>query len=125
MAATSSADVSTCTLIYKLNDEAPITFDQFHLIIRALHVYKVVSIKPSPDEKIVIVTLGYNCSMKTVRTKLGNVPATVTKQNPFISNSEISELEALRATFGFGTTTEEEESETPRPAKKPRYKKGY
>lgn len=116
-------DVNACTLIYALNEDAKITLDQFYLIVRALHVYKVKKITKIEEEKIVKVELDYNCSMRTVRSKLGNVPGTVTKQNPNISNDEITELEKLRAQFGFGLTTEEEEFEAPRPAKKPRYKK--
>lgn len=111
------------TLIYKLNDEAPLNFNQFYLIVRALHTYKVKEFTPEEANRIVKVELQYNASMKNVRAKLGNVPATVNKQNPFVTTSELSELEALRATFGFGGQLEEEEPETPRPTKKRCYKK--
>lgn len=118
-----ASTISSSTLIYKLNDEAPITFNQFYLIVRALHTYKVETFTPDEENKIVTVKLAYNASMKNVRAKLGSVPATVTKANPFIQNSELSELESLRSTFQFGATAEEEESDTPRPNKKRCYKK--
>lgn len=120
---TNSDDIKSCTLIYALNSNATITFNQFYLIVRSLHVYKVKNIIKKEDQGVIEVTLDYNCSMKTVRAKLGNVPGTVTKQNPFVSSAEVNELEKLRAELGFGLSTEEEEYETSRPAKKPRFKK--
>lgn len=118
------ADSNTpSTLSYKLNEDAPLSFDQFYLIIRSLHMYKVKKITPLPDYNTVKVELLYNASMKNVRAKLGNVPATVDKQNPNILDEEIGTLDALRATFNFGTTLEEEELEVPKPNKKRCYKR--
>lgn len=120
---TSTDNIQHCTLIYALNDDANITLEQFYLIVRSLHTYKVRKITKKESERVIEVELDYNCSMKTVRNKLGNVPGTVTKQNPYIESTEVSELEKLRAQLGFGLPVEEEEYETPRPVKKPRYKK--
>lgn len=111
------------SLIYSLEEDAPLTFDQFHLIVRSLHSYKVKQFKPDPCNRTVTVDLLYNASMKNVRAKLGSVPATVNKANPHLNPSELYDLEALRSTFGFGNNSQEEEPETPVPAKKRKYKK--
>lgn len=111
------------TLIYTLNENSDLAFSDFALIIKSLHSYKVNNIEESPDYNQVIVKLQYNASMKNVRHRLGNVPATVRKCNPFIKPTELSAVESLRTRFGFGAALEEEEPETPEPAKKRRYKK--
>lgn len=117
------APAGDCTLIYKLNDDAPVTFKQFSLVVRSLHQFRVEKIEPKEEDKTVIVKLQYNASMKNVRAKLGGFPATVNKQNPFIELSELGELETLRSTFNFGELAEEEEVEAPRPVKKRKYAK--
>lgn len=110
-------------LIYHLNDDAPVTFEQFSLVVRSLHQYKVEAIVASAETKTVEVKLYYNASMKNVRAKLGKFPATVNKQNPFVKPEEMSELEALRSTFDFGQLAEEEEYDAPQPIKKRKYAK--
>lgn len=122
-----TCNTDSCTLIYQLaRDEegvSHLTFDQLYLIVRSLHTYKVKDIVKDTDSQTIKVFLNYNASMKNVRTKLGNVPALVCKQNPLIETRELSELESLRAAFGFGGPIEEEECETSKPAKKRCYKK--
>lgn len=110
-----------CTLIYHLNEGAPITPEQFLLIVKSLHSYKVEKVKLDECSRSVTVKLNYNASMKNVRAKLGNVPATIIKQNPLIKPAELNELESLRASFGFGGPIDEEEYETPGPNKKRRH----
>lgn len=118
-----SVDSNSCTLIYSLDPGAPITFDQFTLIVRSLHSYKVKYFKTYLESNIIEVKLDYNASMKNVRAKLGNVPGTVIKANPYIQTNEISELESLRSTFRFGNEAAEEEPEVPVAPKKRKYKK--
>lgn len=113
----------TCTLRYVLHSDAPITFDQFSLIVRSLHSYKVQYFKTYPDVKSVEVKLDYNASMKNVRAKLGELPASVFKSNPYVASEEITQLENLRSTFKFGINTEEEEPEISTVPKKRKYKK--
>lgn len=113
----------SCVLRYILNLDAPITFDQFSLIVRSLHSYKVQYFKTYPESNAVEVKLDYNASMKNVRAKLGELPVSVVKSNPYIASEEITELENLRSTFKFGVQFEEEEPEISNVPKKRKYKK--
>lgn len=117
------APAGDCTLVYRNNPDSPLNFKQFSLVVRSLHQFRVESIEPRETENSVIVKLQYNASMKNVRAKLGNLPITVNKQNPFVDISELSDLEAIRSAFNFGELPEEEEVEAPRPTKKRKYAK--
>lgn len=116
-----------CSSLIYTKDESPegreLTFTEFALIIRDLHSYKVKSFEDNSDGDQVVVHLLYNASMKNVRQRLGTVPATVRKCNPFIQPHELRTVESLRTRYKFGNKVEEEEPETPEPAKKRRYKK--
>lgn len=111
------------SLIYTLNsNQNLISFDEFVLVIKSLHSFRVKEIKPEPCTNSVLVKLEYNCSMKHVRAKLGNIPATVCKVNPNIALDELSTLEALRNRFRFGVEAPEEEHHVQEPPKKRKYK---
>lgn len=122
-AAGGSGAAESCTLIYTLIDSTVITFSEFYLIVRGLHSWKVKKFEPKEAESSVYVYLDYNASLKNVRAKLGTLPVVVNKQNPFVDTSELSDLSTLRAKFGFGRPTEEEEPETPVAGKKRKYQK--
>lgn len=109
-------------LVYELDEQQHlISFEEFYLIVRSLHSYRVIEIIKREAERKIIVKLGYIASLKNVRAKTGTVPCTVTKLNPNVGLSELDELAQLRSRFGFGQA-EEEEITAPKPAKKPRYK---
>lgn len=110
------------TLVYQCYDDS-LPFNHFSLIIRSLHSYKVKSVTSDEPNRSVTVELDYNASIKNVREKLGGVPATVNKKNPYVENCELTQLELLRATYSFGGPSTAEESEAPNPAKKRKYKK--
>lgn len=111
------------SLVYTLNsDQTNLNFCDFVLIVKSLHSFRVKNIIPNPTTNTVLVQLEYNCSMKNVKSKLGNLPATVHKVNPNISLDELPTLEALRSKFRFGVETTEEECNVPEPAKKRKYK---
>lgn len=112
--------VESSTLIYSLNPDADLTFDQFSLIVRSLHSYKVENIENLPDSKCIIIYLSYNASMKNVRHRLGSVPCTVRKCNPFVKPEELNDVEALRNKYGFGSAVDDEEEQAQWPAKKRR-----
>lgn len=110
------------SLIYTLNDSS-LDFQEFALVIRDLHSYKVKGFEDNSDGNQVVVHLLYNASMKNVRSKLGNLPVTVNKCNPFVAPHELKTIEALRTKYKFGNPTTEEETEAPGPTKKRCYKK--
>lgn len=113
------------TLVYELDEQQKVlTFDEFFLIIRSLHSYRVTSIKPDREAGNVTVELGYVCSIKNVRSKLGVLPVKVSKLNPNLDISELPLLSELRRKFGFGQV-EAEESPAPKPAKKRSYKESH
>lgn len=121
-----SSSIDSCTLCYSKEltpDGSSLSFHEFSLIIKDLHSYKVKGFEENPEGEQMIVHLCYNASMKNVRQRLGNLPVTVRKINPFIRPEEIRTVETLRRRFKFGNITEEEEPETPKPAKKRCYKK--
>lgn len=111
------------SLIYTLNsDQNDLSFDEFVIVVKSLHSFRVQEITPDPINKSVIVKLNYNCSMKNVRAKAGNLPVTVFKVNPNIAPAELSTLETLRNKFRFGVETTEEEHNLPEPPKKRKHK---
>lgn len=114
----------TSTLIYSLTDDEVLPFDKFKLVVRALHSFRVNHIIDHPESKTVEVQLGYVCSLKNVRSKLGTIPATVAKLNPNLEISQLDEVAELQRRFGFGAA-EEEEGQASKPAKKRRYKEVY
>nr|WGZ60557.1 NS3 [Densovirinae sp.]WGZ60561.1 NS3 [Densovirinae sp.] len=111
----------TSTLMYQLVDESLLAFNDFNLIVRSLHSYRVNKITPQPDSLSMVVELGYVCSLKNVASKLGSLPVTVTKLNQNVGLDELDHLAALKRQFNFGTS-ETEEGETSKPAKKRKYK---
>lgn len=114
-------------LAYQMVENDIITFEDFELIIRGLHSYKVLKIEPQPEENAVLVTLDYIANIKNVRGKLGSLPATVSKLNPNLPVSEIGKYNKFKEMFGLGSTVEPEESQAPGKSKKRKYKEssGY
>lgn len=110
---------SESSLVYTLDaKQKALSFNEFILIIKSLHGFRLVDLQPNPENQSVVVKLGYNCSMKNVRARLGSVPATVFKVNPNIAIDQLSALESLRNKFGFGGEITQEENQLPEPSKK-------
>lgn len=120
-----NAVVDKCTLVYTLTGNE-LGFDDFHLIIRSLHSYKVERIVPLCANKKVEVYLAYNANLANVRTKMGDLCniITVEKSNPFVESGELDRLSELRQRYNFGGGAAcEDEGPSSRPFKKPKYKK--
>lgn len=106
------------SLVYTIKDKKAITFDEFLVAVKHLHSFKVISIDPDIETNSITVNLGYNCSMKNVRAKLGRLPVSVVKLNPQLKPSELGTLQSLCNKFGFGGEIEEEADPVPEPPKK-------
>lgn len=112
------------TLIYSLAEEAPITFDQFNLIIRSLHGYKVDKIIPDKTTSTTSVGLHYFASVTNARKKLGPKLAEfigIERVSENVKTCELQDLQRLRALYQFGGPIEEDEPATRKPNKKRRY----
>lgn len=114
--------IESSSLIYTLESN-DLCFTEFALIIRDLHCFKVKAFEDNSDGNQVVVHLLYNASMKNVRAKLGDLPVSVTKCNPFIQPDQIKTVEKLRLKYKFGNLPEEEEPEAPVTNKKRKYAK--
>ena len=119
----------SCTLVYTLDpkNSLAISFKQFELIIKSLHVFKVNSIDCDPENYRVNGKLDYNANLENVKRKLGGAKSicTVGKANPLLSNDELSEVEKLRSLLGFGAVLEDEEDNSSGKGKKRKYKSGH
>lgn len=92
------------TLVYTLLEPAKLPFDDFFLLIRSLHAYRVEAIVPNKDLNQVHVKLQYQASSVNAQAKLGDLQqyVAVTKMSNFVKESEFSHLEQLRRRFGIG-----------------------
>lgn len=126
LAAGKSSDSYLATessIIYSLApNQSDLSFEGFLVAVKSLHSFRVKSITPDPETRTILVQLRYNCSMKNVRGRLGDLPVTVHKVNPNLAAAELSTLETLRNKFRFGIETAEEEYPVPEPTKKRKYK---
>lgn len=114
------------TMVYSLSEDAPITFKQFHLIVRSLHGYKLGKIAPQEEENCIAVTVNYFANMDNARLKLGDLSKFVSLErvSDTISPEEVPDLSKLRSIYKFGGATGEEGSEAPAKPKKRKYKNG-
>lgn len=119
-----TAPVEYSTLIYTLHEGAPITFDNFYLIIRSLHGFKVDAITPSPETSTITVSVFFYANVQNARKKLGGLSEfiDVSRISEQIKPHELSDLAKLRALYKFGSGADEEESSSSKQNKKRKYK---
>lgn len=92
------------TLVYTLTDTRFLSFQQFYLIVRGLHIINVENITPFPEKNSVHVKLRYQASVANAQKKLGSLAnyVIISKLSNFVNECEYAELNALRAHFGIG-----------------------
>lgn len=123
-----AANCEQSTLIYTLaKDCEKINWNEFSLIIRSLHSYKVLEHKEDEKNGTVSVTVGYFANCSNARKRLAGLSEfiSVSRLSTNINPNELQTLQELRAKFGFGNPIDEEESIPPtkgrKPGKRPRY----
>lgn len=125
---TSAPPCEQSTLVYTLSPDCnDLTWDEFSLIIRSLHSYRVYSIEESKTSGTISVTVGYFANTANSRKRLGNAGQFigVSRLSSSVQLNELQTLQRLRAKFEFGGPVEEEEPLPPikgkKPAKRPKY----
>lgn len=111
-------------LVYTLLNEEAISFEEFDLIIRSLHNFKLLKLNNDPESKTITVELGYFANVANARKRLAGAAEfiDVQRESTNIAAHELPALQRLRAKFGLGRSSENEECQTPKPyAKKRRY----
>lgn len=104
------------TLIYTIAPNCTeLSWDEFSLIIRSLHSYKVVSFKEDQASGSISVTVGYFANTSNARKRLGNASEhiSVSRLSGSVQINELQALQQLRTKFGFGGPVEEEECPPP------------
>lgn len=107
------------SLVYTLTDAEQITYDEFSLIIRSLHSYKVIGTEECRETNTITVTLEYFANAGNARRRLGKAAEfiSVARLSSNIRNDELQTLNMLKRKFEFGRDYEEEEPETSKPGK--------
>lgn len=109
-----------------LTDE--LKWDEFSLIVRSLHSYKVISFDESPESKTITVNVAYFANAKNARQRLGRASdhIEVSRESSFVQREELQTLQQLRRRLGFGGHVDDEEPSTSKShAKKRRYGSGH
>lgn len=100
------------TLIYTLApDCTALSWDEFSLIVRSLHSYKIINIKEEKPAGTISVTVGYFANTANARRRLGNAAEYigVSRLSSSVRIGELQTLQQLRSKFGFGGPIDEEE----------------
>lgn len=115
--------VEQSSLSYTLLEGAPIKWEQFDLVIRSLHSYKLISFDKDEESKTITVTVAYFANANNARRRLGKLSnyVGVSRESCNVQKDELQTLQQLRREFGFGKTDDDEECTSSKPAKKRRY----
>lgn len=115
------------TLLYELHENAPLSFEEFDLIIRSLHGANLINYSSDKEAKSAQVEVAYYANMSNARGRLGRAGEfiTVSRLSDLVRPCELQALQLLRARFGFGGNPDEEEPAPSTKPKKRRYPGGH
>lgn len=107
------------SLVYTLLDADKITWDEFSLIIRSLHSYRVAGTQESPETSTITITLDYFANAANAQRRLGKAGQfiAVSRVSSNIKTDELQTLQRLKRKFEFGRDYEEEESDSSKQGK--------
>lgn len=117
--ATQSLPPAPCeqsTLIYTLAKNCTeLSWNEFSIIVRSLHSYKVLERKEDEVTGTITITVGYFANVANARKRLGGAGnyISVSRLSSQIQTSELQTLQELRNKFGFGCVPEDEEPTSP------------
>lgn len=115
-----SAVAQQSSLVYTLLNSEQISWDEFSLIIRSLHSYRVTSSQEDPETQTITVTLDYFANTANAQRRLGKAGEfiAVSRLSSNIKNDELQTLQHLKRKFEFGREFEEEEHDSSKQGKK-------